>query len=86
MNSWHEKGKVECRECEWKGHINDALEAQHPFEKETTCLGCPRCKSVNSFMGLCFWPGCYKRATCGINSGFWYGEHYDQILNEKEEQ
>lgn len=55
-----------CTECNFIATRPEMLEACNPFDNETTILGCPKCKSVDSFAGdLCDEPGCDNDAHCG---------------------
>lgn len=57
--------KVVCEECEWTGRISEVLRAQNPWDETDTILGCPKCRSPESFRFACDEPDCWASVTCG---------------------
>ena len=77
-----------CSVCKVHLKSDEFLEAPHPFESGETLYGCPKCKSLNSEIGVCDEQNCWKPSTCGTPTPKGYrrtcGEHVpDQ--SEKEE-
>lgn len=74
-------GKVVCsdRRCDWKGTDQELLRAKHPFMKNDTVSGCPKCKRINIVVYACEYSGCWERVTCGTSTENGYmstcGEH-----------
>jgi len=54
-----------CNECNSIGSVNTLLIAPNPFKLDETIMGCPNCKSIDSFWELCDEPGCNKAASSG---------------------
>lgn len=57
------------------------------INKNDVLIGCPNCKSVDSFTQVCDEPSCRKEATCGIPTKEKYrrvcGEHYTELKQLK---
>jgi hypothetical protein len=70
-----------CKECHWIGRQSTMLVGTHPFLPNEQVLGCPTCKSIDSFWEVCDEPGCRQEATCGwptvVNYRRTCGHHYD---------
>lgn len=62
-----EREKIRCRDCEWKGHWAEQLTGKHPFTGDIVS-GCPRCKRIDSFVGVCYEPGCWEPVCCGTTT------------------
>ena len=58
--------RVRCENCDWIGGEAELLRASHPFEPTNTVTGCPRCKDVESTIGVCDEPGCDEFVSCGM--------------------
>jgi len=55
--------------CTWRGPLNKARKADHPFQPGQTISGCPECGTIGVFVGCqtndCTWPGTLRgRAFC----------------------
>lgn len=57
--------KWKCRECDDVFQHDAILTAINPFDPESTVVGCPTCKSVDSFVRACDWKDCEREATSG---------------------
>lgn len=82
-----ETDKIECTECIWKGTTKDLLQAPDPFLPSDICYGCPQCKSIDCFRGLCDEPGCTEPSTCGfpVADGYRRTCHKHSAFNVKKE-
>lgn len=57
--------RIVCKECNWRGKIEDVLEARHPFIEDAKVSGCPSCKEVEPFRFACDEPGCWDEVCVG---------------------
>jgi hypothetical protein len=75
MNKW------KCTECSAIYKDGEWLDGKNPFDGEVI-TGCPGCKSIDSFEGVCAVADCEQVATCGLPRAEGYlvccGEHYRQ--------
>lgn len=60
-----EPGKYKCEDCGWLGFDREMLTAPNPFDPDDIVFGCPRCRSIDNFVGLCDEPGCNERGGMG---------------------
>ena len=75
-----------CSECRTITLEPDLLRAENPFDADDIIVGCPECRSINSFTEVCDEPGCVDIATCGfhVREGFGRyrrvcGQHYFKL-------
>lgn len=61
-----EPDKWRCKECYRVYSQAEMLRAASPFDYNDTLIGCPYCKSVDSFEHLCDEPGCMRGSSCGF--------------------
>lgn len=77
-----------CSECDLIYWEEQLLKAFSPFDKNDVLIGCPNCKSVDSFTQVCDALSCRKEATCGISTKEKYrrvcGDHYRELDQQKE--
>lgn len=59
-----------CKECDQT--VFEHLSAPNPFDATDTVSGCPCCKSVNSLLQACQYPGCNQPASGGYPNGLGY--------------
>ena len=52
------------RHCDWVGPIKDLLMGKSPFDGDTI-VGCPKCKSIDSVVRTCDYPGCHETTSAG---------------------
>ncbi len=76
-----------CYEC---GHIckeSEVLTGPSPFDSDDVLIGCPECKSIDSFRSLCDEKGCLAESTSGLPTNDGYkrlcGYHYIELSNIK---
>jgi hypothetical protein len=60
MRNW------KCTECDTVWQDDKLLTAKNPFEEDGILVGCPSCKSINSFVLCCDEDGCTTAATIGF--------------------
>lgn len=72
-----------CTDCYKIVHEWELLEAPNPFDPEDTIIGCPKCKSVESFEEVCDEAGCEAMATCGWPDGNGYRRTCSRHANLK---
>jgi hypothetical protein len=77
----HQKMKLVCLECGWRGNELTVLRALNPSDPTKEILGCPKCASVETMLHLaCDEPGCWKLHSCEIQTPSGYrmvcSEHY----------
>lgn len=68
MSDYTKTPKQCCNLCGWTGLSSDRLIAKNPFDPERNLTGCPTCKSVDDFVPICDFEGCYEEASCEIQS------------------
>ena len=54
-----------CRDCEWVGKREDALEAPNPFDSGII-MACPECFAIENFGYVCEIKDCKAEATCVV--------------------
>lgn len=73
------KRKWQCENCERIFTETELLKAKNPFDETTEIFGCPACKDVGGFIGICDEPNCTQTASCGFPTRYGYrrtcGEH-----------
>ena len=79
--------RYKCCECSEIVSEGEVLRAPSPFDATDILIGCPNCKSVDSFELLCDEPGCNNTVVCGWPSPQGYRRtcHQHSIWNRDEE-
>lgn len=79
--------RYKCCECSEIVSEGAVLRAPSPFDATDILIGCPKCKSVDSFELLCDEPGCNNTVVCGWPSPQGYRRtcHQHSIWNRDEE-
>ena len=54
-----------CEECGDTHSSDNLLKATNPFDESGEIIGCPSCKSIDSFVRCCEVSNCFKNATMG---------------------
>lgn len=60
--------QIKCCECDTIIEETAALRAPNPFDPSEELVGCPTCKSVDSFLAVCDEPDCVQTVSCGWQS------------------
>lgn len=60
-----EHRRWKCKQCDHICRSADLLHAPHPFDKDDVVVGCPNCKSVDSFTAACDVDGCRHESSSG---------------------
>lgn len=81
------KDRFKCQECGKIYFSGEFLRAKNPFDDSDEISGCPNCKSINCFYGVCDFELCKRDSTCGTptNSEFGYIRHCGGHREEVEE-
>lgn len=72
-NSFNVSGyKVVCKDCGWRGHNGDLLQATSPFDPEIELYACPGCKVTGEIRTACDEEGCWYQDTMGTPTSTGY--------------
>lgn len=82
-----DKNRFKCEECGYICDEGEILVAPNPFNDRRNLMGCPKCKEVDCFIGVCSYAGCNRNIVGGIKTDE-YGyltacsTHYQELLEQ----
>lgn len=60
--------KWRCNTCKNLMYDSELLHGKNPFCEDMIVVGCPYCKDIGDFTGICDEPGCSRDVSCGFPS------------------